>query len=132
MADIIYCAIGLAIMAYGAALLAPGRRVLHSVEWLNTYAIKKLVPPRDRVNFEHVAMWLSFTSLSTIWLIFGVLLQPLGAVSAACLLNLFANYMITKLSGCVRIKVTRYKTWLLVSASMAYCIWRLYVSVLHQ
>jgi hypothetical protein len=132
MAHIIYYAVGLAIMAYGAWILIFKEGVLSSLEWLNSYATRKMVPPSNRVNFGHVALWLSFNTSSTLWMFCGLLVPSGGPVFVACAINLGVNYLISKLSGMVRIKVTLYKTILMVSAVSAYCLWVLAGSALHH
>lgn len=132
MADIIYTSVGLAVMAWGAWLLLPGRGVLRSIEWLNSYAARKMVPPPNRVNFRHVLMWFSFTTASTVWLLSGLLIFASPAWVAACILNLSANYLTSRMSGRARVKAARIWGWSVVAAASAYCLIGLASSALHE
>lgn len=119
MADLIYYLVGLAVAAYGAWTLRSGMSVVHSVEWLNAYAERKMVPPASRVDFERVAAWVSFTSASTVWMAFGVFLVRDMGVLAACVANLLANYLIGDMSGRPRARAAFYKAWATVLAAAA-------------
>jgi len=138
MAAFIYYTLGLSILGYGTYLMLSGKRILSSVEWLNSYASVKALPPSSRVNFAHVSMWLTFNTALWVWLFFGsFLLGDLG-ILVVFVLNVCVNYLITKLSGGVRVKVTYYRTWMLISALAAICAVGVFgslpsvLSLLHQ
>jgi hypothetical protein len=125
MAVIIYYALGIAILGYGLYLMSSGIKILSSLEWLNSYASVKVVPPKSRVNFSHVGMWITFNTAIWVWLFFGIFFVADFMVLSVFILNALVNYLITKLSGSVRVKVTYYRTWALITALTALCIYRI-------
>lgn len=131
MADFIYHVIGSFITVFATYVLSFHSSAVRSIEWLNLYASRRMMPPSKRVGFDSIGLWAASGSVTSTWLVLGVFIVPGWPIVVVCVLNFLANYWLSDLSGAVRIRLTIIKSWLLVVAMAAICLGHFYKS-LHE
>ncbi len=131
MTQLIYYITGISLCAIGVFVMLRRRDALTSIEWLNGYALKKMVPPRHRVNFDSITTWFAFNTLLFFWMVSAVFLVDDMAIVATFVIHVILNYLISRMKGGPRVRLTLYKTWVVVIWLSAVCWYRLW-SVLHQ
>jgi len=121
MADFIYYTVGSALTVFAVYVLSFHSSAVRSIEWLNLYASRRMMPPSRRVSFDSIGMWLALNSVTASWLVLGVFLVPGWPALLACAMNFAANYFLSGLSGIVRMRLTLIKSWAVAFAMAALC-----------